>query len=63
MILLVLNANFSSCLNILLEFNFVCSNTLELNCTDSLIQMLAKFSKRSDIYLLYLLQNAQLVPV
>ena len=51
------NTNFSSFLNILLEFNFTCSNTLELNCTDSLIQMCAKFSRVSGIYLLYFLQN------
>ena len=43
--------NFSSCLTILLEFNFTCSNTLESNCTDSLIQMCAKFSRMSRIYL------------
>ena len=51
------NINFSSCLNILREFNFTCSNTLELNCTDSLIQMCAKFSRMSGIYLFYFLQN------
>ena len=43
--------------DILLEFNFPCSNTLELNCTDSLIQMSAKLSKMSGIYLFYFLQN------
>ena len=46
----------SSCLNILLEFNFTCSNTLESNCTDSLIQMCAKFSRTSGI-LFYFLQQ------
>ena len=38
-------------------FNFPCSDTLELNCTDSLIQMSAKLSRMSGIYLLYFLQN------
>ena len=41
-----INVNVSSCLYILLEFNFTSSNTLEFNCTDSLIQMcVANFQK------------------
>ena len=35
--LIMLKFDFFSCLNILLEFNFICSNTLVLNCTDSQI--------------------------
>ena len=49
------------CLNISLEFNFTCSGTLELNCTNSQIQMRAKFSKVSGIYLSSWLQNVQVL--
>ena len=51
------NVNFASCLNIILEFNFTCSNTLELNCADSLIHLCAKLSSTSGIYSFYFLQN------
>ena len=51
------NVNFASCLNIILAFNFTCSNPLELNCTDSLIHLCFKFSRMSGIQLFYFLQN------